>query len=113
MEAKKVLENLGMHNGCMISGSKSGYIMQYPDNEVVFNANIATKALGKFWYGDVDLTKSKDSLISAAKDIGEDLYIFYEMDYRFENEDLDLDTAIKKCYTYFKVSAGEINKVSK
>jgi len=83
---RKILEeNVGLI-GRMISGSKSGYIRTNPDNFVVFNANICT-ANQKVWWGDLDLTTSKGALISTAIAIDEDIYVFYEMDARFEMED--------------------------
>jgi hypothetical protein len=73
--------------GKMVGASKSIYTYDNPSNIVIFNANLATKEDGKFWYGDIDLTLSMDSLIDTAKDIGKDVYVLYEMDARFENED--------------------------
>ena len=73
--------------GRMISGSKSGYRNSYPDNLAIFNANLCTKGGGKIWYGDVDVTKSKDALVEIAKKSGEAIYVLYEMDARFESED--------------------------
>ena len=55
MDAKEVLANQGFNMGRLIAVSKSGYKSQYPNNEVVFNANIVTSE-GKVWYGDLDLT---------------------------------------------------------
>ena len=72
-------------NGAMISGSKSGYLQSYPNNVVVFNSNICTEG-GKVWYGDIDITKSKDSLIKLAEALDSTLYVLLEMDGRFENE---------------------------
>ena len=76
---------LGM-NGRMISGSKSGYITRYPKNLAVFNANVCTKNEGKIWYGDVDLTLSREELSELARLLETDVYVLYEMDARFENE---------------------------
>lgn len=71
--------------GRMISGSKSGYRRVYPENFVIFNANLCTQK-EKIWYGDLDLTKDKDILSEIAKELNETLYVLYEMDARFENE---------------------------
>lgn len=79
-----IREKLG-HSGRMISGSKSGYRRLYPDNFVVFNANLCTKKK-KIWYGDLDLTLDKNALLEIAVEMGETLYVMYEMDARFENE---------------------------
>jgi hypothetical protein len=72
--------------GRMISASKSGYRDRYPNNLAIFNANVCTDA-GKLWWGDVDLTLSKDALSQAAIAGGQTIYVLYEMDGRFENED--------------------------
>nr|HPI82220.1 hypothetical protein [Candidatus Paceibacterota bacterium] len=52
----KIFMNHGLMMGRMISGSKSGYRDRYPENLVVFNANIVTKKRGKVWHGDLDVT---------------------------------------------------------
>jgi hypothetical protein len=77
----------GLMTGRMISGSKSGYKEKYPNNKVVFNANIVTKSRGKIWYGDLDLTLDTAQLMNVARELKEPLYVLYEMDARFENED--------------------------
>ena len=76
-------ERVGVY-GRMISGSKSGYCRINPDNFVIFNANICT-ANEKIWFGDLDLTISKEQLISISVET-EELYVFYEMDARFDKE---------------------------
>ena len=76
---------LGM-NGRMISGSKSGYCNRYPKNIAVFNANVCTKNEGKIWFGDIDLTLSREELSELSRSLETDVYVLYEMDARFENE---------------------------
>lgn len=71
--------------GKMISASKSGYRDRNPENLVVFNSNVCTVE-GKIWWGDVDVTLSKEDLSSLAKEIGKTVYVLFEMDGRFENE---------------------------
>jgi len=83
---KIITKRLGIP-GMMISGSKSGYHRNYPDNFVIFNANVCTKEDGKIWWGDIDITLSKEKLIEIAIEINKDIYILYEQDGRFENED--------------------------
>jgi hypothetical protein len=83
----KLFDNFGFMMGRMISGSKSGYKEKYPDNKVVFNANIVTRSRGKIWYGDLDLTLDTEKLQQIATALAEPLYVLYEMDARFENED--------------------------
>lgn len=76
---------LGNH-GRMISGSKSSYYQRHPDNLIVFNANVCTDN-GKVWYGDLDVTLDSDKLQQAAEVLNCRLYVLYEMDARFDNED--------------------------
>lgn len=80
----KLLNEKVGHLGRMISYSKSTYSIKNPDNFVVFNANICT-ATERVWWGDLDLTLSKESLISAAVEANEDIYVFYELDVSLED----------------------------
>lgn len=75
---------LGMH-GKMISSSKSGYRSRNPKHLVIFNANVCTES-DKIWFGDLDITLDKNKLSKLAQELGEDIYVLYEMDGRFENE---------------------------
>lgn len=86
-------------SGRMISASKSEYRERYPDNKVVFNANIFLLGEGKIWYGDLDITRDIDKLESVAKELGKDIYILREMDGRFENEGLKDSEIITKAVT--------------
>ena len=89
---KKNMEEIfikkGFMPGRLISGSKSWYRSQFPDNEVYFNANIFIPGEGKIWYGDLDITRDYETLEEIASLLKEDLFILSEMDGRFENEDL-------------------------
>lgn len=78
------LSLLGMC-GKMISGSKSGYCQRNPRNLAIFNANVCTQT-EKIWFGDLDVTLSKQVLSQLAQKLNEDIYVLYEMDGRFENE---------------------------
>jgi hypothetical protein len=85
--------------GKMISGSKSGYMNRNPGNLVVFNSNVIVLDeekgfLGikkpvavKAWFGDIDITQSREELKSLSADLGKTLLVLYETDARFENED--------------------------
>jgi hypothetical protein len=73
-------------NGKMISNSKSGYRERNPENLSIFNANICTKN-EKIWWGDMDVTKDQNLIGDLAYILNEDLYVLYEMDGRFENEE--------------------------
>lgn len=85
-----------LYMGRMVSGSKSGYQSQYPNNFVVFNANIIIPNEGKVWYGDLDLTKSGEILKEVANESNTTIYVLREMDARFENENLNTESLIKK-----------------
>lgn len=69
-----------------ILGSKSRYRDAHPNNFTIFNANICIKQ-GKVWFGDVDLTLEKDILLKISKEVGQTLYVLYEMDARFNHEE--------------------------
>jgi hypothetical protein len=85
MQKEKVFKFLG-YCGKMISSSKSMYKQNFPKNIVVFNSNICTKEDGKIWYGDIDVTLSKQTLIDLSKELNKTIYVLSEMDARFENE---------------------------
>lgn len=91
------VKHLG-HNGCMVSGSKSGYMNSHPKNVVFFNANVYNHEAIKIWYGDLDLTKSRAKLQELAKALGETIYVTREMPFRFEEatvERLEMEAAVK------------------
>lgn len=96
MEVEKKFYEKGLVMGRMISASKGDYMHQNPTHLSVFNANIVTITDGKIWYGDLDITKSADTLKEIAKELGEPLFILREMDARFENEDKPASEMIKK-----------------
>lgn len=77
-------KELGFY-GTMISGSKSGYSSSHPKNFAIFNANLCT-AEGKIWFGDIDVTLSKEALIRLASELNKTIYVLYEHDGRFDNE---------------------------
>jgi hypothetical protein len=76
----------GFIPGRMISGSKTFYRKNYPNNEVYFNANIFVLDEGKIWWGDLDLTRDKEILEDISISCGKKLYVLRELDGRFENE---------------------------
>lgn len=89
--------------GKMISVSKSGYIQRNPRNLTIFNANICTRK-EKIWFGDLDVTLSKNSLIQLAQKLNENVYVLYEMDGIFDNEETPLISRHVVCFT----TAGEL-----
>jgi hypothetical protein len=93
----KELEDNGFHIARLISGSfKSFYYEKYPKNVVFFNSNLIDMKLGKFWYGDLDLTKDAKVLMKIAEKFDTTFYVLSEMDGRFENEKSSVKELIKK-----------------
>lgn len=84
---EKTIQILGW-DGRMIAGSKSGYMQAYPNNLVVFNANLIVldSTNTKLWYGDLDITKDIEKLRQLSAEIGMSIVVLREMDARFENE---------------------------
>ena len=89
-DKKEILINKLSENGFfparMISWSKSGYRKLHPDHFVMFNANSFTDKFGKIWHGDIDITLDANKLKQISDEIGITLYILYEIDGRFGNE---------------------------
>lgn len=98
---KKAKSILG-HQGRMIAGSKSYYHYKNPRNVTVFNSNICTEE-GKIWHGDIDMTLDEDKLKELSLKVKTPIYVLYEMDARFENEEKPL---LNKAL--FKISDGEV-----
>lgn len=80
-----IVEKVGRLDN-LISWSKSGYSRNKPKNLAVFNSNIVING-EKVWYGDIDLSLSKNSLQSIAKQENVDIFVIYERDGRWDNED--------------------------
>ena len=72
--------------GQMIGLSKSAYRDGHPLDVAVFNANICFEG-GKVWWGDFDLTVDEGRLVQLAAQTGQTIYVLYESDGRFRNED--------------------------
>lgn len=79
-----IAEKIGL-TGILLSMSKSGYRKNNPNSVVFFNANLCTE-YEKIWWGDLDLTKSKEKLLELAREMKETLFVLAEMDARFEKE---------------------------
>lgn len=56
----------------------------------MFNANVCLEHAGKIWWGDLDLTLDESQLANLAQQTGQTVYLLYESDGRFENEDAPL-----------------------
>jgi hypothetical protein len=84
----------------MIGSSKFYYRKQFPDNEVYFNCNIITEH-GKAWWGDLDITISRDVLQKVANETNTTLYVLREMDARFGNENKPFEELKEKAVVVF------------
>jgi hypothetical protein len=69
--------------GTMVSASKSSYHDRNPTHQVFFNANLYDSKAAKLWYGDLDLTKSRDRVQALCNALGERIYVTREQPYRF------------------------------
>jgi hypothetical protein len=82
--AEALHEILG-YPGRMISYSKSGYHEAHPERAAIFNASVCVTD-GTLWWGDLDLSLDEAKLAELSKQIDEIVYVLYEADGRFENE---------------------------
>lgn len=73
--------------GRMIGGSKSGYRMRNPENDILFNAYIFVPSGKKDWYGDLDITKDAQTLQEICDELQEEMIVVPEMLGRFGAEE--------------------------
>jgi len=92
----KLLEENKFRPGCMISGSKSFYRELFPNNFVVFNANIIIPKMGKIWHGDLDITEDAKILKKIAAKFKTTFYVLREMEVRFGNENKPIKELISR-----------------
>lgn len=83
---EEIFSEYGFFLNRMISGSKSGYRSKYPDNYIIFNANIFIRSKHKIWYGDLDITKDAINLQKICNEIGEEMIVVSEVKGRFGAE---------------------------
>ena len=95
-EIQQHFEAYNLHSGRMLSGSKSGYSIQRPNNLILFNANVLMKDVGKVWHGDLNLTEDYLVLKDIAKSLNTTLYVLWESDGRFGEEDKPLTALLDK-----------------
>lgn len=99
----------GFRLGRIICMSKSSYRIARPKNYTVFNCNVFAEC-GKFWYGDLDLTIDGEKLRAISVASGNVLCVLYEMDGRFENEDLAFETALSMAIAKFMPDGSVVYK---
>jgi hypothetical protein len=80
----------------LIGGAKWEYTDKHRGDLIVFNANVLMPGYGKVWYGDLNLTKDYIILKSIADSLDTTLYILWESDGRFGEENKPIDELIKK-----------------
>ena len=96
LDIQKIFEAHSFFDGRMIGGSKTGYSGQHADELIVFNANVLMPGYGKVWYGDLNLTEDYLVLKDIAKSLNSTLYVLWESDGRFGEENKPFDELIKK-----------------
>jgi len=97
----KLFNDNNLMVGRMISGSKSRYHSEHPDNIIVFNANIIIKSKGKIWHGDLSFPPDTDNVQNICDKLKESLYVLYEMDARFGTENDSIEELIQKSVITF------------
>ena len=95
-EIQQYFESHSLYVARMIGGSKSFYRKEHEGDLIVFNANIVMPLFGKVWHGDLNLTEDYMILKSIADALDNTLYVLWEMDGRFGEEDKPIDELIKK-----------------
>ena len=95
-EIQQVFEAYKFYNGRMIGGSKTGYSIQRPNNLIIFNANVLMSDVGKVWHGDLNLTADYLVLKDIAKSLNTTLYVLWESDGRFGEENKPLTALLDK-----------------
>jgi hypothetical protein len=64
--------------------------------EILFNANVLMKDIGKVWHGDLNLTADYSVLKDIAKSLNTTLYVLWESDGRFGEENKPLTALLDK-----------------
>ena len=95
-EIQKHFDAHGFYDARMIGSSKWEYTDKYPDDLIVFNANVLMSGYGKVWYGDLNITQDYIILKSIADTLDTKLYVLWESDGRFGEEKKPIDELIEK-----------------
>ena len=95
-EVQQFFEAHNFFDGRMIGGSKSHYHKEHPDDLIVFNANVLMPGYGKVWYGDLNLTEDYLVLREISECLNTTLYVLWESDGRFGEENKPIDELVKK-----------------
>jgi hypothetical protein len=95
-EIYQYFDAYSFHNGRMIGSSKTGYKNEHPDDLIIFNANVLMSDVGKVWHGDLNLTEDYLVLNGIAKSLNTTLYVLWESDGRFGEENKPLTALLDK-----------------
>ena len=95
-DIQQTFEAYNFFDGRMVGGSKTGYCTEHSDDLIVFNANVLIPDYGKVWYGDLNITQDYILLKSIAESLDTTLYVLWESDGRFGEENKSIDELIKK-----------------
>ena len=96
LEIQKHFSAFGFHDARMLGGYKLDYSEEHEGDLVIFNANVLMPNYGKVWFGDLNLTEDYKTLKKISESLNTTLYILWEMDARFGEEDKPIDELIGK-----------------
>jgi hypothetical protein len=96
LDIQKIFEAHNFFDGRMIGGSKSHYRKEHEGDIIVFNANVLTSECGKVWHGDLNLTEDYLVLKEISKTLNTDLYVLWESDARFGEENNPIGKLLSK-----------------
>ena len=95
-DIQQYFESHSLYVARMIGGSKTGYCTEHSDDLIVFNANVLMPGYGKVWYGDLNLTEDYLVLREISECLNTTLYVLWESDGRFGEENKPIDELVKK-----------------
>ena len=95
IEIQKHFAAYDWYDGRML-GSKLDYSNSHVEDLVVYNSNIFMPLVGKVLYADVNLTEDYLVLKEIAASLNTTLYVLWESDARFGEEDKPLNELLSK-----------------
>jgi len=113
VDIQKTFAAFDFYDGRMIGGSKWQYSELHPKDLVVYNANVLMPDYGKVWYGDLNLTEDYLTLREIAQILNTDLYILWESDGRFGEENNPIDELMEKAVWNTKEDMPTLDWLSK
>jgi len=110
METNNIFNKHEFHVGRLITGSKSSYRENHPNDLIIFNANILIQSKGKIWHGDLNITKDAKILQRICNEINEKMIIVSEMLCRFGMEEKSYSEIEKNARVIFKPKSKNYKK---